>query len=572
MLAVFLIGIYSILLLTVYGAGFFASAEKIIRVEKADPPTLLQTALAGFIPLVWLTSLISIFSPVNENVAILLLLGAIGLSVWLWFHRRNCLIRWLNGFHGLHPLTWVTIGTSLITTLVLATLKPGNSDTGLYHAQAIRWIETFPAVPGLGNLHSRLAFNSNWFPLQAGFSFAFLDLRSFHLMGAVLTGLCLVYFGGGLQQLLRSKICLSNWMRLSFLPLTFYVLASEISSTGTDLPVTLLTWVILCMWVETFEKPADGMDWRHLLLFSLPVMLVSIKLSAFPLLVVTAWVVLSNLRKVNGVRILWVTIIFTLLLWLPWLTRNVILSGYLIYPQTLLDIFNVPWKMPLKGVQDETDWIISWARFPRLDKEIVLAMPVTQWAAMWFDDLSKNRQIILLVLAAAPFSFGLARLAAFAFFHKRARDWFQPFAITWPVWLVTYAGILFWFFSVPRYRFGNGVLMAGLVLVILCGFGLFRSIIKPLTRLAPGFLAALISLYVVFVLVSSADAKTLPSRLWLPANYVNLPTAPCGFGDFGTACATQYQQCGYNPFPCAPQGIPNVYMRGKSFGDGFEVR
>ncbi len=572
MLAVFLIGIYSILLLTVYGAGFFASAEKIIRVEKADPPTLLQTALAGFIPLVWLTSLISIFSPVNENVAILLLLGAIGLSVWLWFHRRNWLIRWLNGFHGLHPLTWVTIGTSLITTLVLATLKPGNSDTGLYHAQAIRWIETFPAVPGLGNLHSRLAFNSNWFPLQAGFSFAFLDLRSFHLMGAVLTGLCLVYFGGGLQQLLRSKICLSNWMRLSFLPLTFYVLASEISSTGTDLPVTLLTWVILCMWVETFEKPADGMDWRHLLLFSLPVIAGFHQALGFS--AAGGHCLGCAFQPAQGERCshsLGHHHLYT--------AAVAAVADAQCDPFRLFNLsanvaryFQCPLEDAPERVQDETDWIISWARFPRLDKEIVLAMPVTQWAAMWFDDLSKNRQIILLVLAAAPFSFGLARLAAFAFFHKRARDWFQPFAITWPVWLVTYAGILFWFFSVPRYRFGNGVLMAGLVLVILCGFGLFRSIIKPLTRLAPGFLAALISLYVVFVLVSSADAKTLPSRLWLPANYVNLPTAPCGFGDFGTACATQYQQCGYNPFPCAPQGIPNVYMRGKSFGDGFEVR
>jgi len=30
---------------------------------------------------------------------------------------------------------------------------PLSYDTGLYHAQNIRWIETYPLVPGLGNLH-----------------------------------------------------------------------------------------------------------------------------------------------------------------------------------------------------------------------------------------------------------------------------------------------------------------------------------------------------------------------------------------------------------------------------------
>jgi len=572
MLAVLFIGLYSGLLLVIYGAGFLALAGWLLRIKSPQTPTLFQSALAGLIPLVWLTSLISIFRPVDETAAIGLLIGAIVLAVWLTVRRRDWLADWLNSFSGLHPLSWLTAAAALVTTLVLATLKPGNSDTGLYHAQAIRWIESYAAVPGLGNLHSRFAYNSNWFPLQAGFSFAILNLRSFHLMGAVLTALCLAWFTGGLQDLFSRGHSFSRWMRFAFLPLTFYVLASEVSSTGTDLPVTLLTWVILCLWVETLEPSAGGLDWRHILLITLPILLVSIKLSAFPLMLVTAWVLLPRLRKAGGLRAILLTAAFALLLWAPWLARNVILSGYLAYPQTAVDVFNVPWKMPLKGVKDEADWIVSWARFPRMDKEQVLAMPVTQWAPMWFDDLTKNRQIILLVLAAAPFGFGLAALAAFAFFRKHFVKWFQPLALTWPIWAVTYAGILFWFFSVPRYRFGNGVLMAGLVLIVLCGVGLFRQVLKPLARFAPLAAALVVCAYLLMVLLESAEPKTLNARLLLPADYVNLPTEPCNFGNFGVSCATQYQQCGYKPFPCVPQSFPNVFLRGKSFGDGFEVR
>ena len=191
---------------------------------------------------------------------------------------------------------------------------------------------------------------------------------------------------------------------------------------------------------------------------------------------------------------------------------------------------------------------------------------------MWFDDLSRNRQLILLALIAVPFGFGLAALAAFLFSRTHAKSWFRDFTLTWPVWLVTYAGILFWFFSVPRYRFGNGVLMTGLVLIVIHGASLFRGGFKPVARFAAPIAACLISLYLIFVLVNSADPKTLPDRMLLPANYVNLPTEPCRFANFSVYCATQYQQCGYNPFPCVPQSIPDVFMRGTSFSDGFEVR
>ena len=50
-------------------------------------------------------------------------------------------------------------------------------DTSLYHAQSIRWIEEYGIVPGLGNLHSRLAYNSASFCLSALYSMAVFSLR-----------------------------------------------------------------------------------------------------------------------------------------------------------------------------------------------------------------------------------------------------------------------------------------------------------------------------------------------------------------------------------------------------------
>ena len=52
-------------------------------------------------------------------------------------------------------------------------------DTGLYHAQSIRWLEEYGVVKGLGNLHCRLAYNSSSFALSALYSMAFLGGLSY---------------------------------------------------------------------------------------------------------------------------------------------------------------------------------------------------------------------------------------------------------------------------------------------------------------------------------------------------------------------------------------------------------
>ncbi len=41
-------------------------------------------------------------------------------------------------------------------------MTPTNYDSGLYHLSTIRWINSFPIVPGLGNLNGRLAFNQSF--------------------------------------------------------------------------------------------------------------------------------------------------------------------------------------------------------------------------------------------------------------------------------------------------------------------------------------------------------------------------------------------------------------------------
>lgn len=65
-------------------------------------------------------------------------------SWWSW--RRV-----LPLFVAALPFVWWVLSKAMTA--------PSHFDSGQYHFGAIRWIEQFPLVPGLGNLHSRLAYN-----------------------------------------------------------------------------------------------------------------------------------------------------------------------------------------------------------------------------------------------------------------------------------------------------------------------------------------------------------------------------------------------------------------------------
>lgn len=71
--------------------------------------------------------------------------------------------------------------------------SPTFVDTYLYHAQAIRWIEEYGVVSGLGNLHNRFAYNSAFMPLQAFFTFSWIYNPSLYSLNGFLCAFFLIY-------------------------------------------------------------------------------------------------------------------------------------------------------------------------------------------------------------------------------------------------------------------------------------------------------------------------------------------------------------------------------------------
>ena len=122
-------------------------------------------------------------------------------------------------------------------------------DTGLYHAQAIHWIEEYGVIKGLGNLFGNYAYNSSWLPYTALFSLKFLGGQSFHTTNGFLMALMCIYAISGLWDFRKHKRHEADMMRLAML---FYavVICIVALSPSTDLPAMFFTLYIILRWCE----------------------------------------------------------------------------------------------------------------------------------------------------------------------------------------------------------------------------------------------------------------------------------------------------------------------------------
>ena len=560
MLAAIIIWSYLAIVLYLYGLSAAWLLQRWLR--DSAPLNFPLTVLLGLIVFGTLAAFLSLFMGLSWLAALLLLAGGLLLygfarPPFTWALRRPSRAQWL---------AVAVLSFAVLIVLENATHATSNPDTNLYHAQTIRWAETYRAVPGLGNLNGRLAYNSDWLVLNAATSFAFLNLRSFHLIAGLLFLLSVFYFEEGLFGLAHEPLRLSNWLKVLFLPLAFRTLTGEISSPGTDLPVILLTWVLTALFAENVEfrgalrkndeaEAAQGSDVtfaRAMLIIMLPAFIVTLKLSALPLMLVSAWMLASMIRG-HQPRAAWTAGLLSLAILLPWLARSVIQSGYLVFPYSQLDLFHLDWRIPASYVDSVREGVIGWARQPNKDWIQSADLPLATWLPAWFAQQTFNQRLMIVAAILSPLSL----------LFKEARR----YAV---LVFINYVGIWFWLLTAPNLRFGYGVLLAAdaFLAAALLIFIVKKSWAAQAPRLS--FVAgSVLLLLLAYTLVSTFDSGSLQKRLLLPLDYRTFRTVPCAAGNLTLSCASAYKQCGYATFPCVPNVPSGVFPRGSSFQDGF---
>jgi len=187
----------------------------------------------------------------------------------------------------------------LATIFILNGIPPTIYDTGLYHAQAISWLESYGVVPGLANIHVRFGTTSSWFQTAAIFGhswttqlfntdrFRLFDDFSyiFHPINGYLFIILSIYLIQGIQKIPRHPIKLSNWVKLFILFFALYIFIDDIASPAPNTAIAFFTWWIFLLYLEKIEDSSiPQFDLNTFYVFFFSIFAISIKLSGVPLL------------------------------------------------------------------------------------------------------------------------------------------------------------------------------------------------------------------------------------------------------------------------------------------------
>ncbi len=446
-------------------------------------------------------------------------------------------------------------------------LPPVSADGPGYHYSTILWFERYRVVPGLANVDGRLAYNAAAFIIQAPYAFTSLAGQSLYPLNAVLT--CL-FFLWMVKRILRSKGMFAGVVYFGLLCILNRVLLYNIASPAAD------TLVIICI-AYSFIKLFDGLVIRNVTmpLALLPIIIVlyavTAKLSAYPALLLVPFVLWHAKEKQKAFQLVAKLFFVSLFIYVPWLCRNVILSGYLFYPVPFIDIFNVDWKAPKSVLMLDYTFI---KRLPINFDESLIAVkppPFPQWVGPWltkqFNERSRIDVVIFIVAIISPVYWLIALV-------KKIRP---PLAVFF-LWAIIYACVWLWLINVPEYRFGMVFLSFAILLPILYittqGGKTYNAL-----RFIPAILLIVSGVYYICTAPGKRNVHdfSLQHFLAYPLKDVQYYSKN-NMNDFSYALLNSgvklYQQdsthlCINADLPCMVWKYGTIEMRGNELQDGF---
>ena len=439
--------------------------------------------VTGLVTLTVYAETFSIFYKVGAVCHILMLLCAIASGVVYRADLKSILFGKKNGnsFAFIADISspvsrrnFLIVCAAIISVAAFFTSRGEfHTDTGIYHAQAIRLIEEYGLVKGLGNLQLHYAYNSAYLPLCALFTLGFMLPLSLHLH--TMTGFFMVLFTlyavRGLWHYGEHHNHSGDLARVALLIYSLTIMTG-LQSPATDYATMLLVLYIFTAWISYAtesswgERHAGGPSGHdkfcatHIAFYGylsvLAIFSASMKLSAaFIVLIAILPLVLLLKKKMWKETALFLLVGF--LSFLPYLARNVIISGWLFYPVASIDLFNVIWKIPVEYLKHDSDQIKVWARclydVTRVDDGIL------DWLPIWFSEKAHYEEMLIYSQFLGVI---LLVIAAIRRFREKT---FDPAVVLF--FAVLFVNMLVWFVTAPFIRYG----LAYLLLLPLCAVG-----------------------------------------------------------------------------------------------------
>lgn len=429
-------------------------------------------------------------------------------------------------------------------------------DTSLYHAQSIRWIEEYGVVPGLASLQLRYGYNSSAFAMTALYSFRDFVGQSLHTTAGFFALVGAIQVVDVYRVFADKKVRHSDFIRIGLL---FYLgqIFGEMMSPASDYYAQVLIFMSVILWLD-----AEDEEFSYSMISILLVFAATIKFSIalLVLMVVYPAVILVKKRRVREIV---VCIISGIVVLIPYFIRNILISGWLIYPSTFFDIANVDWKIPKGMAQYDAMEIGVYGK--GINDVTKLDMPFSQWFPNWFIKMSvveKFWVVMTTTCIAAGIIYFIYKLI------KKDCDYNKLI-----VFLVLTASCTMWFITAPLVRYGYGYLTCIPLFVDGC---LCMELIKKTGDEKSLYIAfllifAVIGIYRIKTVGYSIITTCKENYYVRQKDYVDFPAKEYNLDGHTIYIPESGDQIGYNQFPSSLLVI-DVELRGEDFTDGFRFK
>lgn len=441
MLVVVLSWVYYFLLCLFVGIGVEKGLAKLFG--KRWTFQVIDYLVAGMVAITLYAGFFSIIYKVGMIAHLLLLAAAIALG---YFNRDRLKVLLLKG----KKLCFSWEGFFLLCFLLLLAFFTSrgtfHTDTNIYHAQNIRLYEEYGLIKGMANLQLHYGYNSLYLAFAAVMSLSWLLPWSLHTTtGFIEVILCL----SALHHLKEFKQHKKHLEDAGCIAILFYALVNinGSMSPATDYPTMFLTIYLVTVWLRAVEKKAHYSVYA--LLSLLAVFLGVMKLSAVALAIVAVYPACFLLQEKKWKEIICCLGLGIIIL-APYLIRNVLISGWLIYPFEAIDLFNVAWKVPEEYLLVDARQIKVWGRC--LYDVGLIDMPVTEWALIWWENQERYAKMLLGANVLGVI------LAVLNLVYKRIKK-LRIHGELITLYLGMFASLLVWFFTAPFIRYGLAFLL-----------------------------------------------------------------------------------------------------------------
>ncbi|MFI3212525.1 MAG: hypothetical protein R3Y24_04205 [Eubacteriales bacterium] len=560
MVVVLLTWIYYAVILFILGVGVLKALQ--IGTKEKFSISFNKGIVAGVVVTTVYAQIFSVFYKVSFIAHMIMVLVAIILLIK--FKKEFVAYgKQVYGFIG----TWDCLYWAVLVLAFAFFTSRGtfHADTLIYHAGAVQWIEEYGIVKGLANLQLHFGYNSAYFAFVALFSLKFLTGVSLHTTTGFIACVFCLWACHKLKYRNKERhittLCSAAMLLYALINVTGFM------SPASDYVTNFTAIYIVTRWVELWENGNKKIE-EYAALCLACVYLLTLKVSggALALIVLYPAVVLIKNKEWKKIAIY---IGSGLVILLPFLIRNIIISGWLIYPFNAIDLFDVDWKVPEFKVINDSNQIQVWGKCLY---DVTLAdMSLLEWFPIWWEEQPRYNMMLILGNVLAVLLLGVTCIRNMKINKK------LDLAFVSLVLGVIASGLL-WFFMAPFVRYGLAYLLVFPAIAV--GEALRNEYNKQGVLKVANFYMTLCIFVCITPMIDQyvKDAGVvIKQRILEPYYIVQMPYEVAELKTFEVDGVTFYtpesgESLGYAPLPSTAYAfmMEESQLRGDSFEDGFQ--